>query len=69
MIKKDPTKLISTEFPCQSLATAEERERYQGRYKPDQEGFKVFISYLIQNPGKKITYEDYRRYKEGRKKV
>lgn len=61
--------LINEEFPCQSLATAEEYERAQGKYKPDPESFNAFIEYLKNNPGKKLTYEDYREYKEGRKGI
>ena len=59
---------INEEFPCQSLA-AEERARAQDRYKPNPESFNAFIRYLKDNPGKKLTYEDYKKYKEGGKRT
>lgn len=61
---------LTTECPpCQNFATAEERERYLGRYKPNQESFNAFIEYLFKNPGEKLTYENYRKFKKGRKKA
>ena len=52
-----------------TLSAAEEQRRAWGRYIPDPDSFNAFIEYLKKNPGKKLTYEDYKKYKEGRKKA
>jgi len=33
-------------------------------YKPDKEAFDLFIGYTLANTGKKLTYEDYLKFKK-----
>ena len=54
--------LMTEGFPCQTFATAEERERYLGRYKPNQNNFNAYIDYIIGRPGQKATYEGFRKF-------
>jgi len=36
-------------------------------YKPDKESFDLFVEYTLANPGKKLTYEDYLKFKKEKK--
>jgi len=36
-------------------------------YKPDKESFDLFVEYTLANPGKKLTYGDYLKFKKERK--
>ena len=54
------------ELLSQTFLTAEERKKFQGNYKPDPESFNAYIDYMIGRPGKKVTYEGYRKFKKER---
>lgn len=45
-----------------------EETKKLGKYKPSLESFEAFIEYTFANPGKSLTYKEFKKFKKGKER-